>query len=114
MVSYPPTSPKCLVPRRYPAYFEDNDYYARIVLSGGACRVIHAARLFHHGSLTVKADAEMAHHVQFWFERNGAYFGRKWGVQMPEATAAGVLEEYFRHPFNDATKPLSWFPEGTS
>jgi hypothetical protein len=94
-----------------PAYFEDNDYYARIVLGGGACRVVHAARFFHHGSLTVKSDAEMAHHVRYWFDKNRAYFSRKWGVQTPEATAAGVLEKYFRHPFNDATKPLSWFAQ---
>jgi hypothetical protein len=48
-----------------PAYFEDNDYYGRVVLGGGRCRMVHAARFFHHGSLTVRSDAEMAHHVAY-------------------------------------------------
>ncbi|MDQ6867048.1 MAG: hypothetical protein M3178_01015 [Pseudomonadota bacterium] len=97
-----------------PAYFEDNDYYARVVLGGGACRVVHAAQFFHHGSLTTRADAEMAHHVSYWFEKNRAYFFRKWGVATPENTAAGVLEKYFRHPFNDSSRAVSWFPQAAS
>jgi hypothetical protein len=98
-------------PNFRPAYFEDNDYYARIVLGGGTCRVVHAAQFFHHGSLTARADAEIAHHVSYWFEINRAYFGRKWGVRVPENTADGVLGKYFRHPFNDSSKPISWFPQ---
>ncbi len=98
-------------PNYRPAYFEDNDYYARVVLGGGACNVVHAAQFFHHGSLTTKADAEMAHHVSYWFEKNRAYFARKWGVREPSNDAVGVLARYYRHPFNDATKTLSWFPD---
>ncbi len=93
-----------------PAYFEDNDYYGRIVLGGGRCCVVHAARFFHHGSLTITADADMAHHVRHWFEENRNYFARKWGVAVPENTADGVLRHYYRHPFNDGNKPLWWFP----
>lgn len=33
-------------PNYRPAYFEDNDYYARVVLGGGECHVVHAARFF--------------------------------------------------------------------
>jgi GT2 family glycosyltransferase len=98
-------------PNYRPAYFEDNDYYGRIVLGGGRCRVVHAARFFHHGSLTVRLDAEMAHHVAYWFEINRRYFARKWGVPVPENTAEGVLRRYYRHPFNDPSRPLSWFPD---
>ncbi len=47
-------------PNFRPAYFEDNDYYARVVLGGGRCRVVHAAQFFHHGSMTIKEDPEMA------------------------------------------------------
>jgi len=94
-----------------PAYFEDNDYYGRVVLGGGKCRVVHAAQFFHHGSMTVRQDAEMAHHVTFWFEKNREYFRRKWGVSQPENSHEGVLRHYHRHPFNDPAKPLSWFPE---
>ena len=97
-------------PHFRPAYFEDNDYYARVVLGGGACRVVHGAQFLHHGSMTVRHDAEMAHHVQYWFDKNRDYFRRKWGVSQPENSSEGVLRRYYRHPFNDSTRPLSWFP----
>lgn len=100
-------------PNFRPAYFEDNDYYARVVLGGGECRVIHSAQFFHHGSMTVRADAEMAHHVNYWFEKNRTYFRTKWGVSAPENSKDGVVRRYYRHPFNDPTKPLTWFPHGT-
>ena len=100
-------------PHFRPAYFEDNDYYGRVVLGGGECRVVHAAQFLHHGSMTVRHDAEMAHHVQYWFEKNRDYFRRKWGVPQPENSREGVLQRYYRHPFNDPAKPLTWFaPEG--
>ena len=97
-------------PNYRPAYFEDNDYYGRVVLGGGKCRVVHGAQFFHHGSMTVRQDPEMAHHVRYWFEKNRAYFFRKWGVDRPENSQEGVLLKYYRHPFNDASKPLAWFP----
>jgi GT2 family glycosyltransferase len=97
-------------PNFRPAYFEDNDYYGRIVLGGGNCHVVHAAQFFHHGSMTVRQDAEMAYHVSYWFEQNRQYFRRKWGVNQPENTTDGVRRHYYRHPFNDASRPLSWFP----
>jgi GT2 family glycosyltransferase len=50
-------------PNYRPAYFEDNDYYGRVVLGGGECRVVHGAQFFHHGSMTVREDAEMAHQL---------------------------------------------------
>jgi GT2 family glycosyltransferase len=97
-------------PNFRPAYFEDNDYYARIVLGGGGCRVVHAAQFFHHGSMTIREDADMAHHVGYWFEKNRAYFTRKWGVSRPADSSDEVLRQYFRNPFNDPAKSLSWFP----
>jgi GT2 family glycosyltransferase len=97
-------------PHFRPAYFEDNDYYGRVVLGGGRCRVVHSAQFLHHGSMTVRHDAEMAHHVQHWFGKNQDYFRRKWGVAQPENSSEGVLRRYYRHPFNDPTRALSWFP----
>jgi len=97
-------------PNYRPAYFEDNDYYGRVVLGGGECRVVHGAQFFHHGSMTVREDAEMAHHVSYWFGKNRTYFSKKWGVAQPENSREGVLFHYYRHPFNDPDKPLSWFP----
>jgi hypothetical protein len=97
-------------PNFKPAYFEDNDYYARVVLGGGECRVVHAAQFYHHGSATIRLDPEAAHHVNHWFESNRSYFGRKWGVSQPADSSEGVLERYYRSPFNDPMRPLSWFP----
>src|SRR5580692_5311030 len=57
-------------PNFKPAYFEDNDYYARVILGGGRCHVVHRAQFFHHGSMTIRSDPEMAHHVRSWFETN--------------------------------------------
>jgi GT2 family glycosyltransferase len=94
-----------------PAYFEDNDYYARVVLGGGRCRVVHRAQLFHHGSMTIRHDPVAAHHVSNWFDLNRKYFVRKWGVPHPAGSSEGVLRSYYHHPFNDPRHPLSWFPE---
>lgn len=97
-------------PHFRPAYFEDNDYYARVVLGGGDCRMVHAARFVHHGSMTIRHDPEMAHHVRYWFEKNRAYFRDKWGVGEPENSREGVWQRYYHHPFNDPARPLVWFP----
>jgi GT2 family glycosyltransferase len=96
-------------PHFRPAYFEDNDYYARVVLGGGECRVVHAAQFVHHGSMTVRHDPEMAHHVRYWFEKNRDYFRNKWGVGEPENSQEGVRQRYYHHPFNDPMRPLTWF-----
>ena len=93
-----------------PAYFEDDDYYARVVLGGGQCHVLAAAKFFHHGSLTIRNDKEVANRVRMRINLNRAYFARKWGVGRPRDRREGVLRDYFRTPFNDASKPLSWFP----
>jgi hypothetical protein len=98
-------------PNFKPAYFEDNDYYARVVLGGGDCRVVHAAQFYHHGSMTIRHDPAAAHHVNYWFGRNRAYFQRKWGVAQPAACREQVFARYYHHPFNDAARSLSWFPE---
>jgi hypothetical protein len=92
-----------------PAYFEDNDYYARVVLGGDECAAVHAARFFHHGSQTIRNDPEMAHHVAWWWQANQSYFQHKWGVAAPANTLAEVLASYFPHPWNDPSKPLSWW-----
>jgi GT2 family glycosyltransferase len=97
-------------PNFKPAYFEDNDYYGRIVLGGGDCRVLHAAQFYHRGSATIHHDPDAAHHVRHWFESNRSYFTRKWGVPQPAASREEVLERYHRHPFNDPSRPLWWFP----
>jgi hypothetical protein len=94
-----------------PAYFEDNDYYARVVLGGGCCRVVHAVQFYHHGSMTIRMDPIAAHHVNHWFGLNQRYFSRKWGVNSPAASSEEVIARYYHHPFNDPAQPVTWFPE---
>jgi hypothetical protein len=90
-----------------PAYFEANDYYARVVLGGGRCRVVHGAQCFHHGPMTVRIDPAAAHHVNHWFGLNRQYFSRKWGVQTSGNSAEEVVGRYYRHPFNDPLRPIT-------
>jgi hypothetical protein len=93
-----------------PAYFEDSDYYARIVLAGDECAVVHAARYVHRGSQTIRHDPEMHLHATYWWPHNQRYFQEKWGVSGPHLPAAAVRAAYFPHPWNDPDKPLSWWP----
>lgn len=90
-----------------PAYFEDNDYYARIALSGNRCEVCHRAQFFHHGSLTIKTDPDAKRIVEDGFEKNRKYFVEKWGVQ-PKNTFDEVVDSYYKTPFNVPGNPL-WF-----
>jgi hypothetical protein len=83
-----------------PAYFEDNDYYARVVLGGDECRVLHAARFYHSGSQTIRLEPEAAHHVHHWWATNEARFRAKWGVASPANSAEEVRRLYHRRPFN--------------
>lgn len=97
-----------------PAYFEDNDYYARVVLSGDDCAVVHAARYVHHGSQTIRHDPEMHQHATYWWPHNQRYFEQKWGVATPSGSAGEVRGRYFPHPWNDPGKSLSWWPPLTA
>jgi GT2 family glycosyltransferase len=91
-----------------PAYFEDNDYYARIVLGGKECHKLYGAPFQHLGSQTIKHDAEMAHHVKHWFEINRHYFASKWGVPQPKNDQNAVRASYFQSPFNSKKKLSYW------
>lgn len=92
-----------------PAYFEDNDYSTRVVLSGHDCRVIPQARFDTPGSLTVRSDAEAAHHVKYWFEKNRARFKAKWGTDRVPVSAEDCRSRCWNHPWNDPTLPVSFW-----
>lgn len=95
-----------------PAYFEDNDYFARVVLGNGRTAQIHAAR-FHHvggGSQTINLDADMRHHKDHWWPGNACYFRRKWGVQRPFNTPRDIRRYYNLTPFDDPKFSLDWTP----
>lgn len=90
-----------------PAYFEDNDYAARVVLAGEHHRYFYGARFYHHVSQTLKQDDEMAHHIRHWFAKNRERFARKWG-RHPVGDEMTILNTYNRSPFNSG-QPLSWW-----
>jgi len=91
-----------------PAYFEDNDYVTRVVLGGGTPRQVLAARHIHKGSMTIKLDAEMAHHVRHWYALNAGRFTRKWKAKTDNYV--DIARVCFQTPYNSG-KPLSWWPE---
>lgn len=92
-----------------PAYFEDNDYATRVVMSGGTCRVLPTARFDHAGSLTVRTDAEAAHHVRHWFELNRQRYKEKWGADPVPVSEEDCLARCYRHPWNDPAHPVTFW-----
>ena len=93
-----------------PAYYEDNDYAARVVLGGGRMAQLGAAHFQHLGSQTIKSDPEMHHHANYWQGHNKHYFCRKWGQIQPRNASEDMRRDYYPTPFNDPTKPLTWWP----
>jgi GT2 family glycosyltransferase len=71
-----------------PAYFEDNDMYYRITLVGGKFGRVHDAIVYHHGSGTLKCDAELQNNNHITFVKNREYYISKWGG-MPHQEAYG-------------------------
>lgn len=95
----------------WPAYFEDGDYFARVILGNGCCAVVNEAVFEHRRSLTIRRDRQAARRVVARMKANQEYFLKKWGVSQPSYTQSGVLTRYFLNPFGNASKPLSWFPQ---
>jgi len=75
----------------HPAYFEDNDYCYRTILSGLSCVRSQNAIFYHYGSRTQNSGNPVVPSEQF--ERNREYYRRKWGG-LPG-------EETFRSPWNN-------------
>jgi GT2 family glycosyltransferase len=92
-----------------PAYYEDNDYYGRIILGGGHCAHVHNAYVDHLGSQTIKIDPEAAHHVKHWFAVNERRMLDKWKTPRVAKNPEEVLQLYAKHPWGDELMPLSWW-----
>lgn len=80
----------------FPAYYEDNDYHYRMQLAGLLAITYPGSLFFHWGSATQNealgrklTDSSNQH----------AVFVSKWG--------ANPGKEIFKHPYNDATKPIT-------
>jgi len=80
-----------------PIYFEDNDYTYRMKLAGIDYAGLTEAAYYHYGSQTHKelAREEGAAERAALYEKNHAYFVRKWGGEPDQET--------FTKPFNGET-----------
>jgi len=80
----------------HPAYFEDNDYCYRSILSGLKCVRSQNSVFYHHGSQTQNSGDPVVPSEQF--ERNRDYYKTKWG---------GVPgEECYHSPWDNPS--LTW------
>jgi hypothetical protein len=91
-----------------PAYFEDNDYTTRIIVSGNNFYSTYDAVHYHYGSATIKTDAEMAHHVKHWFNSNKQRYIDKWGGQVTHDERL-MRSSFYKTPYNSG-KHISWWP----
>ena len=82
------------------AYFEDNDYAARIGLSGEKAVSTISATYYHYGSKTVQENKDMHEIIKNAFEKNKEYFKSKWGSE-PVGDVPKMLKTYYKNPFND-------------
>jgi GT2 family glycosyltransferase len=90
----------------YPAYHEDFDLMRRLDLMGIPYPRVEGIGATHgdekHAcSLTIRSDPEMFRANNFTHATNRDYYVSKWG---------GLRgSERFRHPFNDPSRPVSWW-----
>jgi len=91
-----------------PAYYEDNDMHARLVLAGLKAYAYSGARFFHFGSRTVKSDGEIVNKNRVAFLQCQLYFAEKWGHSVVNDVER-MKEVYYKHPYNEKDKPLSYW-----
>lgn len=84
----------------YPAYWEDGDFWTRIIRTGA--KAIHAAGLHatHEGSATIKSDTAIARLSNGRFQHNARLYADKWGY-------ANKVET-FATPYNRGGNVNEW------
>ncbi|BDI34191.1 hypothetical protein CCAX7_62420 [Capsulimonas corticalis] len=86
------------------AYYEDNDYHARVALARlRAVRLINAP-CFHHGTATIRDDPRASEEIGQAASRNKEYFAAKWG-RLPAGSEEEMRRTYFPVPFNRERPP---------
>ena len=96
-----------------PAYCEDGDMYARLVLADFKSYAYNGAKFFHYGSITIKSDLYLSSKNARSYPRCQLYFKEKWGHFMIEDYRQ-MKDTYFKHPYNQADKPLSYWRQPMS
>lgn len=91
------------------AYFEDNDYHTRLLLSGHKAAKTTTARFYHYGSRTANIDDRLRAINKANYQKNRKYLEKKWGLDFhgqgfhpPEA----ILKKVYSHPFNKPQNTL--------
>jgi hypothetical protein len=96
----------------FPAYFEDNDIHARVVLGGRCALRLPTVRYYHEGSTVIRNDPDRARAVSLHYGMNERYFIAKWGTR-PINDAHQFWRAYFPRPFGKANLPLRYWPTPT-
>jgi GT2 family glycosyltransferase len=96
-----------------PAYCEDGDMHARIVLSGLKAYAYGGAKFFHFGSQTIKSDQELLGKNARTYPKCQLYFLEKWGHSMVNDVEQ-MRGAYFGHPYDEEDKPLSYWRQASS
>jgi GT2 family glycosyltransferase len=91
-----------------PAYVEDGDMHARLALANLKAYVFGGAKFYHKRSNTIKTDAQLWNKNASTFPKNQQYFLEKWG-HPPVNTVEEMRETYYKHPYNEEDKPLSYW-----
>lgn len=89
-------------------YFEDNDCHGRLALENKKAYIYGGSRELHYGSQSTKNDAGLAADVANKFTLNRNYFMTKWGAE-PIGDSVNIRNSYYRHPYNDASKPMNYW-----
>jgi len=97
----------------FPGYFEDNDYYTRVVLSGGEMLLTTAAPMYHLGGQTqFHPPADMGREQVVppkAFQANRSFYITKWGCQ-PHWHPEEIRAAAWKHPYNDPRLSLRDVP----
>jgi hypothetical protein len=91
-----------------PSYCEDVDMYTRLLLAGKKAYKYGGARFFHFGSKTIKSDEKLLKNNSRTHSKCQLYFLEKWGHPMIEDVEQ-IKAVYFKHPYNEGDKPLSYW-----
>jgi GT2 family glycosyltransferase len=96
-----------------PAYCEDGDMHARLVLADLKSYAYGGARFFHFGSQTIKSDQDLLNKNARTYPKCQLYFLEKWGHSMVDDVAQ-MGEDYFKHPYNEEDKSLSYWRQASN